>query len=103
MRKKISWNDKKAEMDTRFTQEELELMEYKEHIAKIIVANRMQRNWSQAELAQKAGLHQSQVARIENGEQLPNSQTLGKIAKAFQLSVGFVPIDEEAATSAQYA
>ncbi|MFD2369120.1 helix-turn-helix domain-containing protein [Brevibacillus sp. GCM10020057] len=103
MRKKITWDDKKAALDLRFSREELELMEYKAHIAKIVVENRLRRNWSQAELAQKAGLHQSQIARIENGEQLPNSQTLGKIAKAFEMSVGFIPKDEEAAGEAVFA
>ncbi|GED33490.1 helix-turn-helix transcriptional regulator [Brevibacillus centrosporus] len=103
MRKKVTWDVKKALVDSAFTHEELELMEYRVHIAKLIISNRTHRNWSQADLAQKAGLRQSHICRIESGEQLPSTQTLGKIAKAFQLSIGFVPNDEEAATLAVYA
>ncbi len=39
--------------------------------------------WNQETLAQKAGLSQTGIARIENGTNQPNSATLGKIAAAF--------------------
>lgn len=39
--------------------------------------------WSQQELANRAGLSQTGLARIENGAHQPNSQTLTKIAQAF--------------------
>ncbi|MFN3700479.1 MAG: helix-turn-helix domain-containing protein [Alphaproteobacteria bacterium] len=40
--------------------------------------------WSQSDLADRAGLSQTGIARIENGTNHPNSQTLTKIEKAFE-------------------
>ncbi len=40
--------------------------------------------WSQGELAEQAGLSQTGIARIENGTNQPNSQTLEKITDAFE-------------------
>ncbi len=39
--------------------------------------------WSQSDLADHAGLSQTGIARIENGTNQPNSQTLNKIETAF--------------------
>ena len=36
-------------------------------------------DWSQSDLADKAGLSQTGIARIENGTNQPNSSTLEKI------------------------
>ncbi|MCD8498393.1 MAG: helix-turn-helix domain-containing protein [Alphaproteobacteria bacterium] len=41
--------------------------------------------WSQSDLAERAGLSQTGIARIENGTNHPNSQTLSKIESAFDL------------------
>ncbi|MGQ0527300.1 MAG: helix-turn-helix domain-containing protein [Alphaproteobacteria bacterium] len=41
-------------------------------------------DWSQADLADQAGLSQTGIARIENGTNKPNSQTLEKICMAFE-------------------
>lgn len=40
--------------------------------------------WSQHDLAEKAGLSQTGIARIENGTNQPNSKTLQKINAAFE-------------------
>jgi transcriptional regulator with XRE-family HTH domain len=40
-------------------------------------------NWSQTDLADRAGLSQTGIARIESGVNMPNSSTLDKIAAAF--------------------
>lgn len=41
-------------------------------------------DWSQADLAKYADLSQTGIARIENGTNQPNTQTLQKIAAAFE-------------------
>lgn len=47
--------------------------------------------WSQSDLAARAGLSQTGIARIENGTNHPNSQTLSKIEKAFdQVNIEFL-------------
>ncbi|MEM7679666.1 MAG: helix-turn-helix transcriptional regulator [Pseudomonadota bacterium] len=40
-------------------------------------------DWSQSDLAERAGLSQTGIARIENGTNKPNSKTLAKIQTAF--------------------
>lgn len=47
--------------------------------------------WSQGDLAEKAGMSQTGIARIENGTNQPNSNTLNKIHNAFdQADVEFI-------------
>lgn len=41
-------------------------------------------DWSQSDLANYAGLSQTGIARIENGTNQPNSQTIAKITAAFE-------------------
>lgn len=41
-------------------------------------------DWSQSDLADNAGLSQTGIARIENGTNQPNSQTIAKITAAFE-------------------
>ena len=40
-------------------------------------------NWSQSDLAERAGLSQTGIARIESGVNQPNVQTMEKIAQTF--------------------
>lgn len=40
-------------------------------------------DWSQSDLAERSGLSQTGIARIENGTNKPNSKTLAKIQTAF--------------------
>jgi len=50
-------------------------------IMKAIIDARCDENLSQAELAQRAGLRQSNISRIENGNCSPTIHTLKQIAK----------------------
>lgn len=43
--------------------------------------------WTQAELAEKSGLPQSHISRLENGQHSPSAKTLEKIAAALNLPV----------------
>jgi len=43
-------------------------------------------DWSQSDLADRASLSQTGIARIENGTNKPNSKTLAKIQTAFDLA-----------------
>ena len=67
------------------------------HIAAQIRANRENRGWFQGELGQRAGMKQTQIARLEN----PNYEqftltTLRRLAEAFDVAllVRFVPFSE---------
>lgn len=50
-------------------------------LMKAIIDARCDENLSQAELAQRAGLRQSNISRIENGNCNPTIHTLRQIAK----------------------
>lgn len=51
-------------------------------IGQIIRLERMRRNWSLRELAQRANLGHTTIRQIENGQSSPETQTLQKIAGA---------------------
>jgi len=50
-------------------------------IAKSIIAARCEQNITQKELAEKSGIRQSNISRIETGNCSPNINTLRQIAK----------------------
>jgi len=45
-----------------------------------LIAARIERNMTQAELAEKTGIRQSNISRIENGTSSPTIATLSRIA-----------------------
>lgn len=57
----------------------------KETNIKNLIAIRKQKKISQAELAEKCGMPQSTIGRIESGKVVPNMQTLEKMAEALGL------------------
>lgn len=63
----------------------------KREITKTVIGERIKRKLTQAQLAQKAGLKQPSVARVESGS-MPSITTLNKIAKALgtRLEIRFV-------------
>lgn len=58
-----------------------------EKIAMRIKAERAKRNWTQAKLAERAGISHGYLARLETGRQDPTITTLEKIAKAFRVKM----------------
>jgi transcriptional regulator with XRE-family HTH domain len=46
---------------------------------------RQQREWTQAELATRAGLHRVFISELESGTHDPSLTTLAKLAKAFRV------------------
>ena len=62
-------------------------------IVSAIIGERVRRNLTQEQLAEKAGLKQPSLARVESGSVVPSLQILGKIAKALdsKLEIRFTP------------
>lgn len=48
---------------------------------------RVRKGFSQAQLAQRIGVDQSQISRIESGESSPTLETLDKIAGALGVKI----------------
>ncbi len=51
---------------------------------------RKQNKWSQDELGQKVGIHGRHVGKYENGQVMPNAETLIKIADVFDVSIDYL-------------
>ena len=57
--------------------------EMKREIAMAVIEQRIKRKLTQTELADKIGIKQPSLARIESGSLMPSLYTLNKIASAF--------------------
>lgn len=60
-------------------------------IGRAVYRRRTEMGWSQTELARRAGMAQSAVARLETSLNLPTTRTLLRVAHAFgqPLTIGF--------------
>jgi ribosome-binding protein aMBF1 (putative translation factor) len=92
-----SWDDVKRTISS-IPEEELTAISFAATLVAKIIIKRKDLGWTQAELANAAGLKQSAVARIESGNTIPRIDTIQKLAKAVGLKLDLV-IDEQAATA----
>ena len=53
----------------------------------VILELRTQKGWSQDELAEKVFVTRQAVSRWENGETVPNTETLKLLSKLFDVSI----------------
>lgn len=56
-------------------------------LGKTIATYRKLQNWTQAELAEKLDVHQTQIAHWEKGRSKPRRDSLEKLAEAFETTV----------------
>ncbi len=56
-------------------------------LVKTIIKERINRGWSQTQLAEAIGSRQPVISRLEQGNSNPSLSTLQKIAKALDLSI----------------
>ena len=59
-------------------------------INKIIADLRKEKDWSQADLANKTGISQVMVGKYERGDASPSIEVAKKIADAFEVSLDFL-------------
>lgn len=64
------------------------LVKRKEYIAGIIKKLRGEAGWTQDQLAERSGLPQSHISRLEKAQHSPSFKTLEKLAAAFEIEVG---------------
>lgn len=74
-------------------QEEYEKLQPEFEIMKALIEARTKQNMTQKELAERSGIRQSNISRIEKGTSSPNISTLQKLAEGLgmNLQVRFVP------------
>ncbi len=68
--------------------------EARRKVVSALIGERIKRKLTQAELAQKAGLKQPSLARVENGHVNPSLAMLSKLARALnmRLDIHFSPL-----------
>jgi transcriptional regulator with XRE-family HTH domain len=77
---------KKLEEDPAYQDAESELKIILD-LADDILRLRMEKGWSQAELAERAGTKQANISRLESGLSNPSVNFLQKVAKALDTSI----------------
>jgi transcriptional regulator with XRE-family HTH domain len=75
---------------------EYDALEVEFNLARHIIALRKASGLSQRDFAERVGIKQPQLARIESGKQMPKLETLVKLAAGagYTLEVHFVPTDQ---------
>lgn len=92
------WTDIKAEIRS-ISQAEKDQLDLTAKLISQIVRRRLEQGLTQAEVAERAGLSQTYIARIENMSVVPRIDTLLKIAQGLRLNVQLIPeefFDEQA-------
>jgi transcriptional regulator with XRE-family HTH domain len=92
-----SWDDKKKELKS-INPLRINELEAVSQIVNAIYQRRIELGWTQKELADKVGLHQESVARIENGGSIPRLDTVFRLALALGMQLS-LQSGEEAATA----
>lgn len=80
------------QMDDPEFAEEYEAIRPEYEAIRAVIAARLECNMTQKELAEKTGIRQSNISRIENGTSSPTVDTLARIAVGMgkQLKIEFV-------------
>lgn len=66
------------------------------HIVSELVRRREALGWTQRELADRSGLKQSAIARLESSPTIPRLDTIQKVATALGLQFSLIGIEEAA-------
>lgn len=77
---------------TRAFKREWDAQETEREVAYCIVEARLEEGLTQKELAERSGLKQSNLCRLENGNSNPSIETLEKVARGLgrRLKISFV-------------
>jgi DNA-binding XRE family transcriptional regulator len=76
---------------------QLESLHHRFRLAGELVMLRKRRGVSQRKLAEAAGVHQSEISRIERGVGNPTEDTLARMGQALGAHLSFVPDSEAVA------
>ncbi|MCU6712408.1 helix-turn-helix transcriptional regulator [Paenibacillus sp. J5C_2022] len=93
-----SWSEKKKELKSidPIRMNELEAVA---ELVNAIHQRRVELGWTQKELADKVGLHQESIARIENAGTVPRLDTVLKLALAMGMKLSLQGMEEAASAS----
>ncbi len=83
-----TWNDLKSKLSSH-SQEEKDAIAQMAQLVNEIVRRRKSLGLTQTDVANRAGITQAQVARLENSYTVPSMETVIKVANALGLKLGF--------------
>lgn len=70
-----------------------------DRVGEVVSANirrmRREKRWSQVMMAHFAGLHPTEISRLERNHRNPRLLTIAKIAKAFKVPIADLLVDHE--------
>ena len=89
-----TWKEVKASI-TSISEKEKESMEIVAQLIADIIDQRLKMGLSQQELAEKCGVKQSAIARLESMKATPQLDTLSKIVKPLGLKIQLIPVQEQ--------
>lgn len=92
--KTITWNSvRDGILANPEVKAEYEALEEEFNLARQVIALRKEKGLTQREFAERVGIKQSQLARIESGKQFPKLETLAKLAAGagYEVQVSLVP------------
>ncbi|MCL6577747.1 helix-turn-helix transcriptional regulator [Kyrpidia sp.] len=84
----LHWQDLR---DQYYTKEEQQLNDFLAQLILAMILRRRELGLTQEQLAEKAGVKQSAIARLETGNAVPRLDTLIRIADALDLRLELVP------------
>ena len=87
-----NWKDVKKEIESDFTDEELEEMELEKQIILATIEARKESNLTQQELSEKTGIIQPSIAKIESFVRTPQYTTLMKLLYPMGYTLRVVPL-----------
>ncbi len=96
--KPMSWDSIRARvLADREVKAEYDALEAEFELASRAIAIRASTGLTQREFAERVGMKQSQIARIESGTQIPKLETLAKLAAAagYAIEVNFIPLQDK--------
>lgn len=90
-----NWKDVKKEIESDFTDEELEEIELEKEIILATIEARKESNLTQHELSEKTGIIQPSIAKIENLVRTPQYTTLMRLLYPMGYTLKVVPLKKK--------
>lgn len=97
-----TWDDIVNDMSPE-SQKEIEIIRKRGEMVVVLIELRENKGWTQAELAKRAGMKQSAIARFESDTTAPRIDTILRVAMALGVDLTLIPSDhaghQQAATA----
>ncbi|QTH43145.1 helix-turn-helix transcriptional regulator [Cohnella sp. LGH] len=87
-----TWEDVIHDMSPE-SKQEIEVIRKRAEMVVTLIKLRESRGWTQTELAIKAGMKQSAIARFESDTTAPRIDTIIRVAMALEVDLALVPWD----------